>query len=259
MSVDVAPCTCDGSAHVCEHVESLLGQSFPVDEIVLAADGSYDDVVARVQAVHVHACAQGVAVPVLTVLPAAGRRLGARQNVERAPTALETDVVLLAAVPGMTPAVRRAFLAVALPIPEGWPHDAWLVSVAAMGALRIDPEPRTGYRTHERHLVGAVGRVWHHYQGPAHRLPAHRRAERPPPRGPADASDQLRRPGRDHQPLHGAGAREARIRARPAALPRRPPTSSPAGATPAAAAPNGRLSPNGAWDVLRDLTLRGAA
>lgn len=58
-------------------------------------------------------------------------------------------------VTGATFACKARLLETALPIPAGWPHDAWLALVAASrGKLCAIPETLIAYRQHEDNVVG---------------------------------------------------------------------------------------------------------
>lgn len=57
--------------------------------------------------------------------------------------------------PGMTFAMRRELLDIALPIPARWPHDYWLVLVAALAdGLVVSDERLVRYRQHSTNVVG---------------------------------------------------------------------------------------------------------
>lgn len=75
-------------------------------------------------------------------------------------------------VAGMAMAVRTRFLLEALPVPQGWMHDAWLaLNAAASDAFRAIPESLVSYRLHGKNAMG-VGSVslWGHLKR-ASRLP----------------------------------------------------------------------------------------
>lgn len=58
-------------------------------------------------------------------------------------------------VTGATLACKVGFRGTALPIPHGWPHDAWLALLAAaQDGLTIVQEPLIAYRQHDANLVG---------------------------------------------------------------------------------------------------------
>ncbi len=58
-------------------------------------------------------------------------------------------------VTGATLACKADLRGTALPIPPGWPHDAWLALLAAAkGGLAAIPEPLIDYRQHDANLVG---------------------------------------------------------------------------------------------------------
>ncbi|QZN84858.1 glycosyltransferase [Cellulomonas sp. C5510] len=331
MSVGVTLCTYNGAAHVDAQVASLLRQRVPLDELIVADDGSTDGTLDRVRR-HA-AAAPAERRPALTVLEPAAERLGVRGNVERALAASTADVVLLAdqddvwhedkveaaltvlrddptaqvvggnaviwrpgtddergttlfatlhvgerelatlggpdafaaavrrnVVPGMTMAIRREFLALALPLPPSWTHDGWLVTLAAArGVLRVDPTPRVDYRMHGSNVVGVARRTSAYY---LRRLTDSPRTAR---RNVARSEELLARlalaqePGEDPRladAVRLAGAKLAFERAR-AAYPATRALRLPAVARQLASARYARLSPNGAADALRDLTLRG--
>lgn len=58
-------------------------------------------------------------------------------------------------VPGMTLLLRRGLLEAALPIPEGWIHDYWLLLLAvASDSLIVLDEPLVLYRMHSDNALG---------------------------------------------------------------------------------------------------------
>jgi len=60
-------------------------------------------------------------------------------------------------VTGATLAFKVSLRSTALPIPAGWPHDAWLaLMAAAQGGLAAVPEPLISYRQHGGNVVGAL-------------------------------------------------------------------------------------------------------
>lgn len=60
------------------------------------------------------------------------------------------------AVTGATLTIRTSLLRRALPIPEGWMHDAWFALIAAAaGGLHAIPEPLIRYRQHDANQIGA--------------------------------------------------------------------------------------------------------
>lgn len=65
-------------------------------------------------------------------------------------------------VTGATLAFRVGLRDTALPIPVGWPHDAWLALLAAaQGGLTAVPEPLIAYRQHGGNVVGGQRRpLW---------------------------------------------------------------------------------------------------
>jgi len=59
-------------------------------------------------------------------------------------------------VTGATAVLRRDLLAMAMPFPSGWVHDEWLAAIAAaVGTLRLLPEPFIDYRQHGANQIGA--------------------------------------------------------------------------------------------------------
>lgn len=67
------------------------------------------------------------------------------------PVLLRTNVVT-----GATMAVRRSFLERALPLPEGWMHDAWLALAAAwVGGIRLVEGRLVAYRQHPAAQIGS--------------------------------------------------------------------------------------------------------
>lgn len=60
-------------------------------------------------------------------------------------------------VTGATLALKVSLRGTALPIPAGWPHDAWLaLMAAAQGGLVAVPEPLIAYRQHGGNVVGGL-------------------------------------------------------------------------------------------------------
>jgi hypothetical protein len=60
-------------------------------------------------------------------------------------------------VTGATLAFNASVCNSALPIPAGWPHDAWFaLFAAAIGRLAAINEPLIGYRQHENNAVGGL-------------------------------------------------------------------------------------------------------
>lgn len=60
-------------------------------------------------------------------------------------------------VTGASLAFKAGLRDVALPIPDGWPHDAWLALVAsAQAGLIAVAEPLIAYRQHEANAVGGL-------------------------------------------------------------------------------------------------------
>lgn len=59
-------------------------------------------------------------------------------------------------VTGATVMLRRTLLESAVPIPAQWVHDEWLAAVAAaVGRVRLLPEPLIDYRQHGANQIGA--------------------------------------------------------------------------------------------------------
>jgi glycosyltransferase involved in cell wall biosynthesis len=59
-------------------------------------------------------------------------------------------------VTGAAFAVKKSLLARALPVPDGWGHDAWLALMAALaGRLLCVPAPLLLYRQHGANVIGA--------------------------------------------------------------------------------------------------------
>lgn len=64
-------------------------------------------------------------------------------------------------VTGATLAFKVSLRDTALPVPPGWPHDAWLaLMAAAQGGLVAIPEPLIAYRQHGANLVGGMQKSW---------------------------------------------------------------------------------------------------
>lgn len=62
-----------------------------------------------------------------------------------------------AVVTGATLAIKANLRASSLPVPAGWPHDAWLaLQAAARGGLVAVPEPLIAYRQHGGNVVGGL-------------------------------------------------------------------------------------------------------
>lgn len=60
------------------------------------------------------------------------------------------------ALAGATFIARRDFLITALPIPEGWMHDHWIATLAALfGGLEVTRRELIDYRQHSSNVVGA--------------------------------------------------------------------------------------------------------
>lgn len=60
-------------------------------------------------------------------------------------------------VTGATLAIKVSLRDTALPIPAGWPHDAWLALLAAaLDGLVAVPEPLIAYRQHGGNVVGGL-------------------------------------------------------------------------------------------------------
>ena len=61
------------------------------------------------------------------------------------------------AFPGMTFLFRRTLIERALPVPEHWLHDYWILLVALAGdALAVVDEPLVRYRQHDTNVVGVT-------------------------------------------------------------------------------------------------------
>lgn len=90
-TVSVALATYNGASHISEQILSILAQTVPVFEIVLADDGSTDDTVAIVRRCIAQA---GPAAPTLIVLPVDGNR-GVVANFERAIAACSGEFIAL--------------------------------------------------------------------------------------------------------------------------------------------------------------------
>lgn len=59
-------------------------------------------------------------------------------------------------VTGCTVMIRRSLLTRALPFPAEWVHDEWLAAfAAAIGTVRLVPEPLIDYRQHATNQIGA--------------------------------------------------------------------------------------------------------
>lgn len=62
---------------------------------------------------------------------------------------------------GATTAFRRELLAMALPIPTSWVHDAWLAAIAAAnGTVGLIDDALIDYRQHAHNLIGMRRRTW---------------------------------------------------------------------------------------------------
>ena len=85
--ISVALCTFDGADFLEEQLASIAAQTIPVDEIVVADDGSTDGTLALL-------AAAAVRIPGLRVLPPT-THLGVTKNFERAVEATTGDVILL--------------------------------------------------------------------------------------------------------------------------------------------------------------------
>lgn len=95
-TISVALCTFQGAAFVGEQVTSILAQTRPVTQLVVADDGSSDGTLDAVsQAVRAYREQHATAVvPAVTVLPA-GDRLGIAGNFERALRACTGELIAL--------------------------------------------------------------------------------------------------------------------------------------------------------------------
>jgi len=59
---------------------------------------------------------------------------------------------------GNSMAVRKDFLRLALPIPEGWCHDEWILALAAcLSEIALVMQPMLSYRQHGSQAIGAAG------------------------------------------------------------------------------------------------------
>ena len=94
-SISVALCTYNGERYIAEQVRSILGQSFPVSEIVLSDDGSVDATVrvVREAVTHFNLDHQSESVE-LVVLPHVAR-LGVTKNFQRALESCRYDLIAL--------------------------------------------------------------------------------------------------------------------------------------------------------------------
>ncbi|GAA2726612.1 glycosyltransferase family 2 protein [Cellulomonas aerilata] len=92
-TISIALCTYDGMPYVVDQVRSILEQTMPPDEVVLADDGSADG---TVDAVREAVRAAGGADVRLRVVEAADAPLGVAANFERAIAACSGDLILLA-------------------------------------------------------------------------------------------------------------------------------------------------------------------
>jgi glycosyltransferase involved in cell wall biosynthesis len=90
----------------------------------------------------------------MTLLEALEATTGERSGLQRGDafaTLLRRNLVT-----GATAVLRRRLLALAAPFPEGWVHDEWLGAIAAaVGTLRLIPEPLIDYRQHGANQIGA--------------------------------------------------------------------------------------------------------
>lgn len=86
--VSVAMCTFNGSRYVGMQIDSILGQSVPVDELVVSDDGSTDGTIEIVRQKF-----RGLKSPQLVILE--GGRLGITKNFERALSACSGDLLFL--------------------------------------------------------------------------------------------------------------------------------------------------------------------
>jgi glycosyltransferase involved in cell wall biosynthesis len=225
-SVSVVLCTFNGGSYVGEQIDSILGQSHPPDEIVIADDGSSDGTLERIMR---QLEQRALPTPPHVKVLEATTTVGVTPNFSRAITAASADVVFLAdqddvwrpskiahqlaalsrqphamlsvsnarliaatgadtgvdqfgalgvgrrevasmnselatatlvrrsVLLGMTFAIRREVLDLALPIPTSWPHDYWLALVASsLGPIAVVPECLVSYRQHDANVVGLV-------------------------------------------------------------------------------------------------------
>lgn len=90
----------------------------------------------------------------MTLLEALEVTSGERSGLERGDafaTLLRRNLVT-----GATAVIRRELLSKAAPFPAGWVHDEWLAAIAAaVGTLRLLPEPLIDYRQHGSNQIGA--------------------------------------------------------------------------------------------------------
>ncbi len=92
LRVTVALCTYNGAAFIREQLESILQQTRPPDELVVADDGSADDTISIVHAVF---SAHGSQRTRLRVLTGGDRPLGVTGNFARAVAAATGDILVL--------------------------------------------------------------------------------------------------------------------------------------------------------------------
>jgi glycosyltransferase involved in cell wall biosynthesis len=90
-AVSVALCTFQGAGFVAEQVASILSQSHPATELVVADDGSTDGTVAIIEQL----VAEYPAAPSLVLLPPETRPLGVAGNFARALAACTGDLIAL--------------------------------------------------------------------------------------------------------------------------------------------------------------------
>lgn len=65
------------------------------------------------------------------------------------------SVVRRSFLPGMAMAMRRTLIDQALPIPQEWPHDYWLLAIAALNhGVSVAPVPLVQYRQHASNVLG---------------------------------------------------------------------------------------------------------
>ncbi|MEL4319003.1 glycosyltransferase family 2 protein [Leifsonia sp. YIM 134122] len=92
MTISVALCTYNGAQFIADQIASILSQDRPVDELVIADDGSADDTVAiAIAAIAAHPRGPGVSVRVLE----SSTRLGVTANFARALDACSGDLLVL--------------------------------------------------------------------------------------------------------------------------------------------------------------------
>lgn len=93
MRVSVVMCTFNGAAHVEDQLTSVLNQSVPVDELVIADDGSSDGTLAKALD---FLALSGSSLPRVSVMYPGPQTLGVAANFERALRSATGDFVFLA-------------------------------------------------------------------------------------------------------------------------------------------------------------------